>query len=246
MNKRSGSIILGAILVSLSFLIYAIHFFVFKDMHHILIYLVGDIAFVPFEVLLVTLILHRVLDAREKNILKKKLNMVIGLFFNEIGTDLLKNMSAFAMDFEDISLDLLVRNNWSQKKFSKVLKKIKRKKIILNLKKSDLNNLKSFLHDKRMFILTLLANPNLLEHESFTDLLWAVFHLLSELDERTSLDDLLEGDMKHLRGDMHRALTLLLFEWMQYMRHLKTDYPYLFSLALRTNPFDAEVSVIVQ
>jgi hypothetical protein len=39
---------------------------------------------------------------------------------------------------------------------------------------------------------------------------------------------------------------LLLFQWLEYMRHLQKDYPYLYSLAVRTNPFDAEVSVIVR
>jgi hypothetical protein len=30
------------------------------------------------------------------------------------------------------------------------------------------------------------------------------------------------------------------------MKHLKENYPYLFSLAMRTNPFDADASVIVK
>lgn len=38
----------------------------FSGPHHIFIYLVGDIAFVPIEVLLVTLIIHRLLETREK------------------------------------------------------------------------------------------------------------------------------------------------------------------------------------
>jgi hypothetical protein len=29
------------------------------------------------------------------------------------------------------------------------------------------------------------------------------------------------------------------------MQHLKTDYPYLFSLAVRTNPFDPDAKVEV-
>ena len=29
------------------------------------------------------------------------------------------------------------------------------------------------------------------------------------------------------------------------MPHLKTSYPYLFSLALRTNPFDPEASAVI-
>ncbi|MBA7569274.1 hypothetical protein ES708_11013 [subsurface metagenome] len=34
-------------------------------------------------------------------------------------------------------------------------------------------------------------------------------------------------------------------EWLDYMKHLKNNYPYLFSLAMRTNPFDANASVEV-
>ena len=37
---------------------------------------------------------------------------------------------------------------------------------------------------------------------------------------------------------MQRGYVLLIQEWLAYMAHLKTRYPYLFSLALRTNPFD--------
>jgi hypothetical protein len=35
---------------------------------------------------------------------------------------------------------------------------------------------------------------------------------------------------------------LLVTEWLSYMRHLSDSYPYLFSLAMRTNPFDPQAS----
>jgi hypothetical protein len=35
-----------------------------------------------------------------------------------------------------------------------------------------------------------------------------------------------------------------MLEWLAYMKHLKHAYPYLFSLAMRTNPFEAEASPI--
>ena len=41
---------------------------------------------------------------------------------------------------------------------------------------------------------------------------------------------------------MKRAYVLLIREWLDYMSHLRTDYPYLYSLAVRTNPFDPEAS----
>ena len=38
---------------------------------------------------------------------------------------------------------------------------------------------------------------------------------------------------------------LYLLQWLDYMRHLKADYPYLFSLAIRTNPFRHDASPII-
>jgi hypothetical protein len=89
-------------------------------------------------------------------------------------------------------------------------------------------------------MLGLLENPNLLEHDEFTDLLWAVFHLIEELEARSSFAGLSSADLDHLSGDINRAYSLLLREWLTYIRHLKQDYPYLFSLAVRTNPLNPE------
>ena len=95
-------------------------------------------------------------------------------------------------------------------------------------------------------MLNLLENPNLLEHESFTNLLWAVFHLTDELVHRSDLKKLPDSDYQHLAGDIKRAYHQLLIQWLDYMKHLKHDYPYLFSLAMRTNPFDANASIEVK
>jgi hypothetical protein len=108
----------------------------------------------------------------------------------------------------------------------------------LELKEGDLEALRNFLLQKRDFLLRLLENPNLLEHDSFSSLLLAVFHLTEELAQRTDLARLSVADREHLAGDVQRGYVLLIKEWLAYMAHLKTRYPYLFSLALRTNPFD--------
>jgi hypothetical protein len=94
-------------------------------------------------------------------------------------------------------------------------------------------------------LLGLLENQNLLEHERFTDVLWATFHLLEELMARPEFAGLPKSDLDHLAGDMRRAYQNILCQWIDYMRHLKTAYPYLFSLALRTNPFDVNACVEV-
>jgi hypothetical protein len=37
-----------------------------------------------------------------------------------------------------------------------------------------------------------------------------------------------------------------MFEWVEYMKHLKNEYPYLFSFAMRTNPFDDKATIEVK
>ena len=88
----------------------------------------------------------------------------------------------------------------------------------------------------------MLENPNLLEHETFTDLLRAVFHLDEELRSRKNVNKLSVKDSDHISGDIKRAYNLLVNEWLDYMYHLKNNYPYLFSLAIRLNPFDEKAS----
>jgi hypothetical protein len=53
-------------------------------------------------------------------------------------------------------------------------------------------------------------------------------------------------DLAHMEGDINRAYQLLLQRWLDYMEYLKKNYPYLFSLAMRTNPFEREASPIVK
>ena len=244
MKKRltSPRILLGLLLILLSILFYVIHYLLFRDSHHIFIYLVGDIAFVFIEVLLVTLIIHQILSDREKRAIFKKLNMVIGAFYSEVGTPLLKYFQVFDVNADQTSNHLIVSNDWSPEHFVLIKKVLQNHSYKINSQTGDLEGLRNFLVDKRAFLLRLLENPNLLEHENFTDLLWAVFHLAEELSHRTNVKDLPDTDYQHLAGDIARAYKLLIKQWIEHMEHLKNDYPYLFSLAIRTNPFNPEAS----
>jgi hypothetical protein len=208
--------------------------------------MIGDIAFVFIEVLMVTLIIHRLLNVREKRSMLEKLNMIIGAFFSEVGTSLLTYLSDFDTELDNIKKELVVNTSWSVKEFSKVRKNLKNFSYEVEIRKINLEYLRNFLIEKRGFLVRLLENPNLLEHESFTNLLWAVFHMTEELSARKDIKQLPDTDYKHLTIDIKRAYTLLVREWIDYMEHLKNNYPYLFSLAMRTNPFDEKASPIVQ
>ena len=103
-----------------------------------------------------------------------------------------------------------------------------------------LGKLAEFLKQKGDLLLRQIENPTLVEHESFTELLWAVIHLRDELMSRKSLVNLSEADVEHLANDAKRVYNALIRRWVDYLHHLKRSYPYLFSLAVRTNPFNQE------
>ncbi len=246
MNRNRWQVVLVVSLVALSAALYVLHFAFFRDAHHIFLYLLGDLAFLPLEVLLVTIIIHRLLTVREKRAMLKKLNMVIGAFFSEVGTDLLKRLVATDPDAPALAKDVAGMKEWPGVRFVEEGRRLRAREPRLEARAEDLKGLRDLLVSKRTFLLALLENPNLLEHERFTDLLWAVFHFSEELERRGDFAALPAADLQHLAGDAKRAYGLLLVEWLAYLSHLKDDYPYLFSLALRTNPLDANASVVVK
>lgn len=246
MKKIRWEVSLGVILIISSVILYFSHFLIFHDRHHIFIYLLGDVAFVPIEVLIVTLIIHRVLSEKEKQNTLQKLNMVIGAFFDEVGVELLEYLIEFDDNFEKIRKNLVIEKDWKRKDFLKTKRNLKDYNYGIDSKEGNLESLREFLINKRTFLLRLLENPVLLEHQSFTNLLWAVFHFADELSHRKNTKNLPQSDYEHLSGDMERVYIHLIGGWLDYMRYLQKSYPYLFSLALRTNPFDPEAEITVQ
>jgi len=242
---QSWYLLVGGSLILLSGILYLTHYAIFRDTHHIFIYMLGDIAFLPIEVLLVTLIVDRVLARREKRSRMNKLNMVIGAFFSEMGNQLLLYLSGFDAHCSIIGDCLQLNTTWREEDFRRAAKSVAGHECLIVRDDRKLEEMRLFLLSKRQFLLTLLENPSLLEHETFTDLLWAVFHLTEELKYRDMLEGLPETDYEHLCNDMNRAYGLLVREWLGYMKHLQHDYPYLYSLAVRTNPFNPDSTPIL-
>lgn len=246
MKKWRWQLLVGVGLVALSALLYTLHFYIFQDAHHIWIYFLGDVAFIPVEVLLVTLIVHQMLDSRDTRKKLEKLNMVIGTFFSSVGSQLLVYLSDNDPNLEEIKKELVISDEWTDEEFISINNRLKSYDYKVNIGRINLPGMKAFLDDKEEFLLRLLENPTLLEHESFTRLLRAVFHLYEELQKREDFSRLPDSDIQHLSGDIQRVYGHLVLQWLDYMKYLKKDYPYLFSLAMRTNPFDEEASVIIR
>lgn len=246
MKYKKWYIALAIALTAASTLLYLLQIGIFHRTEDTFFYMLQDIAFVPIQVLLVTLILNQLLSSREKRALLKKMNMLIGTFHIEVGAELIKLCAAFNSDMTEIRARLMVTSKWTARDFQSAAAFAKSMDLKIDSRSGDLYSLKSLLEAKRSFLLSLLANPNLLEHDSFTDLLWAVFHLAEELSARKTLEGLPPADFDHLSGDIKRAYSQVLAEWLLYMKHLKADYPYLFSLAVRMNPIDPNADPVVK
>jgi len=175
-----------------------------------------------------------------------KLNMVIGVFFSEVGLQLMALFARSDREVDKIRSDLLVTAGWTDEMFRTASIDLKKYEYSVEIELIDLTGMKEFICNKRDFLIRLLENPILLEHQSFTDLLRAVFHCMEELAYREDVKNIPQSDKNHLANDFKRAYRLLINEWLDYMRYLKESYPFLFHLAMRTNPFDRSASITVK
>jgi hypothetical protein len=233
-------------LLALSVLLYVAEFALFPArLADLGFYTLLDVAFVPVSALIVTLVINRVLERREKEALLNKLNMVVGAFFSEVGTELIDRLVAFDGDVDAVRRHLVFSNDWGAAEFEAARAAVVGHEAGVCIDSGDLVGLKEFLVGQRTFMLRLLENQTLLEHETFTDMLWAVFHLTEELAARRDLSAMPPADHRHVELDMARAYGRLLAEWLRYMEHLKVQYPYLYSFAVRTNPFDPAARIEV-
>jgi hypothetical protein len=198
--------------------------------------------FVTFFASIADLLVSR----REKRLRVEKVNMVIEIFYGEVGTDLLARFAAADKGLNTIAGALVVTDRWSESDFQKAAGQTASFRFEIDIGRIDLGSLRSFLRDNTTLFLRILENPHLLEHERFADVVRAVLHLKEELMHRDDFTDLPGSDLAHLAGDVRRAYRLLTAQWLEYMGYLKKNYPYLFSLAVRLNPFNVERSPIVE
>jgi hypothetical protein len=219
--------IILAVLAGASLALYLVDYFVLGNSRDIASNFLGNLAFLPVYVIFITLIVEQIVEKQERQAVMRKLNMVIGVFFSEVGNRLLKELSPYVAACTELKHHLLVNGTWNDGEFEKGLDYLRRIDFKVSCDGCGKNRLKGFLFERRSFLIGLLENQNLLEHDQFTDLLWAVFHLVEELEARPSFDDMPQSDIEHINGDIKRVFGHLSREWLLYMQHLRVDYPYL-------------------
>jgi hypothetical protein len=157
--------------------LYGLQVLVFQSPRDSAFYFLQDLSFVPIQTILVTVVLSELLTGQEKRSAVNRMNIAVGIFFSEMGTELTKLCGAFDREPEKLAEQLLVTGHWSARDFAQARKDVLGRKLEIRASDSDLRVLQGFLSEKRPILLAPLENPNLLEHAELTDMLWAVSHL---------------------------------------------------------------------
>ncbi|MGL4912251.1 MAG: hypothetical protein ACRC3Y_07435 [Romboutsia sp.] len=228
MKKYKHFFIVSIILILLSALMFLIHYLVFGQALNTAYYSLMNLCFIPINSLVVTVILEKLIDSKAKQERMDKLNMLVGIFFTEVGCKLMHLI---------INADKDAKNSiTSFKDLNKIKNDISSHDYKIDMDCIDLTTIKSTLIDNSSLFVNLISNESIHQHETFTDLLMSVIHLRDEIIFMEN-DKYGEIDITHLENDIIRVYKNITIQWVYYLEYLNKFYPFLYNNAIRINPF---------
>lgn len=102
-KRFRNNILLVFILTISSICLYSIQIRIFQKPQDTAFYFRQDLAFVPVQAIIVTLVLNKLLSIIEKRYTAKKINVIISAFFSELGTSILLELARLNENQDDLS-----------------------------------------------------------------------------------------------------------------------------------------------
>lgn len=228
MKKIRYYFVISFILIALSSIMFFIHYLIFGQALNTAYYSLMNLCFIPINSLVVTIMLEKLIDYRAKKDRIEKINMLVGIFFTEVGGKLMhfiidadKDAKNYITNFEDLN------------KIKKCLYEYNYK---VDMKYIDLCAIKNILVEHNNLFVTLISNESILQHQIFTDLLMSIVHLRDEIIFMEKDKD--SGfNINHLENDVIRVYKNISIQWISYLEYLSKSYPFLYNNAIRVNPF---------
>ncbi|MGL6107088.1 hypothetical protein [Romboutsia sp.] len=231
MKKVKHYFVISLILISLSGIMFLTHYIVFGQGVNTAYYSLMNLCFIPINSLVVTIILESLIDYKAKQERIEKLNMLVGIFFTEVGSKLMrliiiadKDAQNSIIGFNDLNK---IKNGLLTYEYKIVFEKI------------DIESIKVLLVSNSNLFINLVSNESIHQHEIFTDLLMSVIHLRDEILFLEN-DKFEELDIGHLEQDIIRVYKNITVQWIDYLEYLSNNYPFLYNNAIRLNPFRFE------
>lgn len=228
MKKFKHYAAISLLLICISALLFYSHYLIFGQAETTSYYSFMSICLIPINILTVTIVFENIIEIKSKKEKMNKLNMLIGMFFSEFGYQLMhliikcdptgKNLICCFDNLKNVEL------------------KLQNHKHNVDINKIDIYNLEDILLKNKETLINLMGNDNILEHETFTDLLMSIMHLRDEIIfmKHNTFDD---NAMIHLQVDISRVYKNITMQWVKYLYHLEKNYPYLYKNAIQVNPF---------
>ena len=228
MKRLNFYIKVSIVLILLSTIMFYLHYLVFGQGENTAYYSFMNLCFIPINCLFVTIVLEKLIEAKEKKERIDKLNMLVGIFFTELGYKLMHEI----IKGDKEAKNLIV----SFKQLDDVELKIIKYNYDIDINQIDVGCIKELLLNNNNLLINLISNENLHQHEVFTDLLMAVIHLRDEIlfMEKHGTRQI---DMNHLENDINRVYKNITIQWINYLKYLKINYPFLYNNAIRVNPY---------
>lgn len=228
MKKIRYYFVISFILIALSSIMFFIHYLIFGQALNTAYYSLMNLCFIPINSLVVTIMLEKLIDYRAKKDRIEKINMLVGIFFTEVGGKLMhfiidadKDAKNYITNFEDLN---------------KIKKSLYEYDYKVDMNYIDLCTIKNILVEHSDLFVTLISNESILQHQIFTDLLMSVIHLRDEIIFMEK-DNELEPNINHLENDVIRVYKNISIQWISYLEYLQKSYPFLYNNAIRVNPF---------
>lgn len=200
------------LLLCTSGVLYLLHYLIFRDLHHIGIFFLHELAGMPLEVILVSLFFDRIIEKTHEEENQSKLSIIETLFFNESGGNMLRYLSAFDPNFSLLSDILAVRMDWKSVDYQSAKIHLKDYPFHLDVEKVDFFGLHYHLDERKDYYRNILENPALTQSNEFTEMVMKIHLMWEELDCRTDLYNL-DLHEKHYLGEL---LTEIYQELVEY------------------------------
>lgn len=225
------------LLLCASALLYAIHYLIFRDLHHLAIFGLHELAFVPLEVILVTLGLDQLVEKTHREEARSKVSIIETLYFNESGGTMLRYLTSFDPDAARLRELLQVTEDWRSSDFRQAIRQLKSYPFLLDLDRIDFFGLHYHLSQRHEYYRSMLENPALTQSEAFTEMIMKIYLLWEELDGRTNLYQLPEKDRNYLAELLHEIYRELTEYWLDNVYNHSIHNRFRLHRAVESNPF---------
>lgn len=225
-------------LLVLTILFQGLYFIFFKDRQYVYFTILHGVVEAPFNMFLTGVLFNYILNRKEQSSEREKTNMLIGIFYSEVGNELLRLFLEADMYVEYFRSKFMIKKTWTEADYKKLLLQSDSIEHSINIENIDLSKLREKLANVTGLSIDLLTSTSLQNKDDFNIIVNNVFFLKGELDDRMEGRELDEHEKVHIQKIVNELYLRLIKMWVSHMYYRQSSNEQLFIKALIKSPFD--------